>query len=298
MKYVITGGAGHISKPVTEKLLAAGHQVTVIGRNADHLKALTDKGARAAIGSVEDEAFLAGAFAGADAIYTMIPPKHDPADWKAFIGGVGQKFANAVRASKIGHVVNLSSFGAHAPDGCGPVTGLFRAEKAMNELADTHILHLRPGYFYYNFLGNLAMVRNMNIIGSNFGGPGYKHVMSAPPDIAEVVVEELTALKFTGHSTRYIASDERSTDEIASVLGKAIGKPDLTWVVFSDEQALGGMVQGGLPPEIAKNYAEMGHALQTGLMAEDYQKHRPSTFGKTKLEVFANTVFANAYNKQ
>jgi nucleoside-diphosphate-sugar epimerase len=33
MKYTITGGADHISKPLAEKLLAAGHSVTVIGRS-------------------------------------------------------------------------------------------------------------------------------------------------------------------------------------------------------------------------------------------------------------------------
>jgi uncharacterized protein YbjT (DUF2867 family) len=297
MKYTITGGAGHISKPLTEKLLAAGQQVTVIGRDAAHLKELTDKGAKAAIGSVEDVAFLTSAFAGADAVYSMVPPTHGTKDWKAFIGSVGRNYAQAIRASGIKHVVNLSSFGAHASDGCGPVSGLYRAEQALNELADTNILHLRPGYFYYNLLGNLAMVKNMNIIGGNWGGPGFKLVMSAPPDIAEVAAEELTGLKFTGHSVRYLASDERSADEIASVLGKAVGKPALPWVIFSDEQALQGILQAGLPEEIAKNYVEMGHALHTGLMTEDYLKHRPAGLQKTKLEDFAK-IFAAAYSQQ
>lgn len=297
MKYVITGGAGHISKPIVEKLLAAGHQVTVIGRSAANLKELTDKGAQAAIGSVEDTGFLTGAFAGADAIYTMIPPIHSPADWKGYIGSVGKNYAAALRANKTGHVVNLSSFGAHAPDGCGPVSGLFRAEQAMNDLSETHILHLRPGYFYYNLFSNLALIKNMKIMGGNFGGPGYKHIMAASADIAEVAAEALITLTFTGHSVRYITSDERSTDEIASVIGKAVGKPELPWVVFPDEQALGGMLQAGLPEEIAKNYVEMGQALRSGLMAEDYLKHRPSSFGKTKLEDFAKE-FAAAYSQQ
>jgi uncharacterized protein YbjT (DUF2867 family) len=296
MKYVITGGAGHISKPLTEKLIAAGHQVTVIGRSAANLAPLAGIGAGTAIGSVEDSNFLTRAFAGADAVYTMIPPNAGATDWKGYIGDIGKNFATALRAGKIGHVVNLSSFGAHAPDGCGPVSGLFRAEKAMNELAETHIVHLRPGYFYYNLFSNIGLIRNMNIMGSNFGGPGFKHIMSAPVDIAQAAFEELTALSFTGHSVRYLASDERSTDEIASVLGQAIGKPDLPWVVFPDEQTLGGMLQGGLPEEIAKNYVEMGQALRSGLMSEDYWKHRPSVFGKTKLEDFAK-AFAAAYNQ-
>ena len=43
MKYTITGGAGHISRPLAEKLLNAEHQVTVIGRSAEKLKGLTDQ---------------------------------------------------------------------------------------------------------------------------------------------------------------------------------------------------------------------------------------------------------------
>jgi uncharacterized protein YbjT (DUF2867 family) len=74
MKYVITGGAGHVSKPLTEKLLKAGHGVTVISRNAEHLKPLTSLGAKPAIGSVNDLTFLKTTFAGADAVYTMVPP--------------------------------------------------------------------------------------------------------------------------------------------------------------------------------------------------------------------------------
>jgi uncharacterized protein YbjT (DUF2867 family) len=295
MKYTITGGAGHISKPVIIKLLAAGHEVTVIGRDAGNLKELAAKGARTAIGSVEDAVFLTRAFAGAEVVYTMVPPTYSTKDWKNFIGNIGRNYAEAIRANGIKHVVNLSSIGAHTAEGCGPVSGLYRAEQALNELTDTHILHLRPGYFYYNLLGNLGLVKNMDIMGSNFGGPDFTLIMSTPPDIADVAFEELLHLPFTGHTVRYIGSDERSTDEIAAVLGQAVGKPGLRWVVFPNEQALQGMLQAGLPEEIARNYVEMGDGLRTGLMSEDYWKHRPATLEKTKLENFAQ-VFADAYN--
>ena len=80
MKYVITGAAGHISKPLAEKLLKAGHDVTVIGRNTENLRSLIELGAKAAIGSVQDVDFLKKAFAGADAVYTMSPPNYDTND--------------------------------------------------------------------------------------------------------------------------------------------------------------------------------------------------------------------------
>jgi uncharacterized protein YbjT (DUF2867 family) len=295
MNYVLTGGAGNITKPLAEKLLAAGHRVTVIGRNEANLKTLQDKGASAAIGSVDDVAFLKKAFAGADAVYTMVPPRYDlTRDWKIYIGQVGKNYAEAIRHNNIRYVVNLSSIGAHLPDGCGPVSGLYKVEQALNELANVHIRHLRPSYYYSNFLGNVPMVKNMHIIGSNFGGDGFKLVLTDTGDIAEAAAEELLNLKFTGHTLRYIASDERTTSEIAQTIGEAVNQPALPWVVFSDEEALAGMIQAGFPEEIAKNFTEMGHALHTGKMQDDYWANHPPELGKIKLEDFAKQ-FAGIY---
>ncbi|MFN8289311.1 MAG: NAD(P)H-binding protein [Chitinophagaceae bacterium] len=293
-KYVITGSAGHISRPLAEKLLKAGHHVTVISRKAENISSLTTLGAEAAIGSVEDVAFLTKAFGGADAVYTMVPPYFMASDWKAYIRGIGENYAAAIKAAKVKYVVNLSSVGAHLPDGCGPVSGLYHAEQALNKLEDVHILHLRPVYFFANLLATIGMVKHMNIIGSNFGGDNYTLVLADTGDIAEAAFEALSALSFTGHTVRYIASDERSTSEIARVLGSAIGKPELPWVTFTNEQAYQGMLQAGLPDEVAKNYAEMGNALQNGSMMEDYWKHHPAKLGNTRLEDFART-FAAVY---
>jgi uncharacterized protein YbjT (DUF2867 family) len=295
MKYTITGGAGNISKSIVLQLLKSGHEVTVIGRNADNLKELAAEGAKTAIGSVEDVAFLTSAFTAADAVYTMIPPIHAVSDWKAYIGQIGKNYASALETAGIKYVVNLSSVGAHLADGVGPVSGLHRAEQALNKLPKTHIKHLRPPYFYNNLLGNIGMIKTMDLIGANFSAAENKFPIVAPVDIAAVATEELLNLDFTGKTVRYLASDEVSTDKIASVLGAAIGKPGLAWVEFTDEQALGGMIQAGLPEEIAKNYAEMNHAIKTGAMTEDYFKNRPSVLGKTKLAEFAQT-FATIYN--
>lgn len=295
MKYVITGSAGNISKPLAERLLEAGHDVTVIGRNPENLKPLTDKGATAALGSIEDVPFLIKTFTGADAVYIMVPPNMGTTDWKGYIGQIGANYAEAIKASGVAYVVNLSSVGAHLEDGCGPVSGLHRAEQTLDGLTGVAIRHLRPGYFFNNFYGNLSMVKGMNILGGNYGPAGTKMVLAHPLDIAEAAAEELQNLSFTGHSVRYIASDERSTGEVAGVLGNAVGKPGLPWVEFSDADTLGGMQGAGLPEEIAKNFVEMGAAICGGKMQEDYLANRPQRLGNLKLEDFAKE-FAGAYN--
>jgi len=293
MKFVVSGSLGNISKPLTEKLVAAGHSVTVISSKTDKTAQIEALGAKAAIGSVEDIAFLSKTFTGADAVYTMVPPYFGATDWKKYIAGIGENYAEAIHSSGVKNVVNLSSMGAHMPEGCGPVSGLFFVEKALNSLDGVNVKHLRPGFFYPNFLANVGMVKHMGIIGGNYG-ENATLVIVHPSDIADVAAEELQSLSFKGKSIRYIASDEKTTNEVAAILGKAIGKPELPWVNFKDEDTLAGMLQAGVPEEIAKNYAEMGTAMRSGEMDSDYLKNKPAVFGKTKFESFA-PVFASVY---
>ena len=122
-----------------------------------------------------------------------------------------------------------------------------------NTRTGCNIKHLRPSYFFDNLLANTGMVKQMDIIGSNFGGVDQKLVLADTNDITDTAFEELSTLQFSGNSVRYIASDERTTDEIAKIIGSTIGKPSLPWVVFTNEQSTAGMLQAGLPEEITKN---------------------------------------------
>lgn len=296
MKIIITGSLGHISKPIVKKLTAAKHDVIVISSNADRKSEIEALGAKAAIGSVSDVAFLTKTFKGADAVYTMVPPTYSASDWKKHIAGIGKIYAQAIVAAGVKNVVNLSSIGAHMPDGCGPVSGLYYVEQALNTLESVNVKHLRPGFFYYNFLANVGMVKNMGIIGGNYGESA-KLVLANPGDIADAAAQELLNLSFSGKSISYVVSDEKTTDEIASILGTAIGKPDLKWINFSDEDTVGGMLQNGLPLDVAQNYAEMGAAMRSGEMTSEYKGTKSVKFGKTRFEEFA-PVFTAAYSQQ
>jgi len=292
MNITITGSLGNISKPLSESLIRAGHRVTIISNSADKKAAIEALGATAAIGSVEDISFLTSAFRGADGVYTMVPPNFGAAHWRQYIAGIGSNYAAAIRSAGVTRVVNLSSIGAHLPGGTGPIAGLHDVEQILNSLEGVSVKHLRPAFFYINFLSNIDMIKHMNILGSNYG-EDRTLVMVHPDTIAGAAAEEIQS-PFKGGSNRYIANDVRKAGEIAAVLGAAIGKPGLKWVEFSDEQALAGMQQGGLSEEVAKNYVEMGTAIQSGKLWEDYDRHKPAVLGEKKLEQFA-VEFAAKY---
>jgi len=101
---------------------------------------------------------------------------------------------------------------------------------------------------------------------------------------------------FDGREIRYIASDEVSPNEVAGILGEAIGKPDLKWLTIPDEQLLNGMVAAGMNSNIAKGLVEMNAGFHRGPLYEDYYLHRPAVFGKVKLTDFAKD-FAAAFKQ-
>jgi uncharacterized protein YbjT (DUF2867 family) len=293
MKYVITGGAGHISGIIIEKLLAAGKDVTVIGRKPEHLKHLVDKGAKTAIGSVEDAQFVKQTFAGADVVYTMIPPNFETNNYRAYQQKVGNNYYNALKDSKVKFVVNLSSVGAHLTDRAGVVNGAADFEVLLNKLDNIQVKILRPGSFFYNFFNQIPTIKYNGVMGSNYK-PESNLVLVDTADIAEVAVEELLTQSFTGKSVRYIASEEITAQQAATILGTAIGKPDLKWVFVPEAQLKAGMMQAGLKETMADGFIEMGRGIDTGEFVADYLLHKP-VLGTHKLKEFA-IAFAAAYN--
>ncbi|MVM29144.1 NAD(P)H-binding protein [Spirosoma sp. HMF4905] len=293
MKIIITGSLGNISKPLAQELIAKGHEVTIISSKADKQQELEALGAKAAIGSVEDVAFLKTAFAGADAVYGMTPPNFGATDMIGYYRNVANAYAEAVKSAAVKHIVYLSSYGADLEKGSGIIVGSHQAEDILNELNGVAVTCLRPGYFYYNLYNFLGMIKRQGVIGTNFGSDD-KLVMVSPLDIAAVAAEELTAAN-PQNKVRYIASDERTCSEVAKLIGEAIGKPDLQWVTFTDEQVRNSMLEQGRPPVITDLLVELGAAIHTGLLRADYEKHKPA-LGKVKLPEFI-TEFAAAYNR-
>lgn len=293
MKIIVTGSLGNISKPLTEILVQKRHAVTVISSNNEKKTAIETLGATAAIGSLDDVDFLTAALTGADAVYTMIPPNFAAPDPIIHYQTIGNSFAKAIQQSGIKKVVHLSSWGAHLAKGTGIIVGSYHVEKIFDDLTDIHFTYLRPASFYNNLYHYVDMIKQAGFMGTNYGEDD-KVVLVSPKDIAAAAVEEMETAT-NGKKIRYVASDERNCNEIASVLGAAIGKPDLKWLRFTDEQTQAAMEKNGVPTNMAAKLVELNAAIRTGLIREDYDLHRP-VMGIVKLEDFA-TEFAASFNK-
>lgn len=295
MKYIITGSLGHISRPVATALAAQGHQVTVITSQQDRVADISSIGAKAAIGSVTDEQFIAATFKDADAVYLMIPPNYAVTDFSAYQEAVADNYVKALAASNVQHVVLLSSIGAHLREGAGPIDALGYLEEQLKTLNGKSITILRPSYFLYNLLGMAGMLKTAGIVGSNFGDEKEKIALVHHLDIADRVIHHLSTTPTTAYSIEYVVSDEQYAADIATTLAKAVGRDGTPWINFTDEQAYEAMTQQGLTPSLADLYVAMGKAFREGRAQEHYWQHRKELNSQRNLQHFA-TDFANAYN--
>lgn len=297
MKIIVTGSLGNISQPLTRELLEKGHSVTVISSSPDRQMEIQALGATAAIGSLEDADFLTETFTGADAVYTMVPPANyfdQNLDLLGHYHKIGNNYAQAIGKSGIKRVVNLSTIGGHLDKNNGILLGAHDVEEILNKLsADVNVTQMRPVYFYYNLLNYIETIKAQGMIFANYGKD--KFAMVAPKDIAAAIAEEIVKSE-SENKVRYVVSDERTGDEVAEILGNAIGKPDLKWVTVSDEQVLDALKSIGMQPKTAEGMVEMYSSMNSGLLMEDYEQNKPSQMGKVKFTEYAKE-FAEAFMK-
>jgi uncharacterized protein YbjT (DUF2867 family) len=295
--YVVLGASGNTGHVVARNLLASGKKVRVVGRNAAHLQPLAALGAEMFVADVTDPAAVSQAFQQADSAYVMIPPNLTSPDFRAYQERTGDAIATAVRNAKVANVVSLSSVGADKTSDTGPVVGLHSFEQKLNHIDDVNVLHLRAGYFMENTLPQAGAIRMM---GSAVGPlrPDLKVPMIAARDIGTVAADALLRLDFRGKQTRELLG-QRDLDytEVATIIGKSIGKPNLGYVHALDDQVRAVFVQMGMSENLANQILEMTAAMNRGYMrALEPRTSRNTT--PTPFEDFVAEAFVPAYQQQ
>jgi uncharacterized protein YbjT (DUF2867 family) len=295
--YVVTGASGNTGGVVANRLLDQGKKVRVIGRNRERLQPFVARGAEAFVADLSDQAAVKQAFAGANAVYAMIPPNVTSTDFRAEQRRVTAAIAAALEHAGVQHAVTLSSIGADKESGTGPVVGLHELEQALDRIAGLNVVHLRAGYFMENTLGQVGAIRAMGKTAGPLRGD-LKLPMIATKDIGNAAADSLLTLDFTGKQTReLLGQHDVSMDEATSIIGKAIEKSDLEYVQLPDAMMHPILVQMGMSANLAELILEMAAALNSGHMrALELRSARNTT--ATSFEAFVKEQFVLVYRGQ
>ncbi len=225
----VMGATGNTGSKITQTLIDAGEKVRALGRSENKLAALKQAGAEVRAGDAADADFLVQAFRGADAIYTLLPTDRRASDYRARQDEEGEAITRAIRESRVGNVVALSSLGADVAEGSGLITGLHAQEERLKKILGVHVLMLRPALFFENFYAMLDPIRNEGIVADSVS-PKLAVPMVGTRDIADVATTALQARDWTGVVVRELLGPRDLTyPEAAHILGTQIGMPDLQY---------------------------------------------------------------------
>ncbi len=290
----LMGASGNVGGQTASILLDHEASIRVIGRHAERLRSLVDRGAETAIGDAMDSDFLAQAFEGAGAVFVMTPPRYDVENMRTFSRYVGEAVVTAIQQAGVKHVVHLSGLGANHAESVGPVKGLHDQEQRLNSISNLNVLHLRPAYFMENLLSTIPMIKHNGILGSAITSD-LPFSMIATRDIAPVVADALLKRNFNGIQIRELLGErDVSLRDAAKAFGALIGKPELPYVTFTYEDMREGLKQAGFAENPAKEMVELAKAINDRLICVDQPRSRLNTT-PTSIEAFAPS-FAAVYH--
>jgi uncharacterized protein YbjT (DUF2867 family) len=286
----IVGASGNTGGVAAEILLEGGEKVRAIGRNASRLERLTIKGAEAFTAEVTDAAALTKAFEGASAVYAMLPPNISAPDFRAYQDEISDALTTAIAKAAVPKAVVLSSVGADKAEKTGPVTGLHHLEKKLGAIAGLDVVFLRAGYFMENLLPQAAVIQKLGML----AGPLRADLplpFIATRDIGAAAAELLQKPDFTGKQPRELLGQRDVTyTEVASIIGKAIGKPELKYNKLPALMLRPALKQMGLSGSVANALLEMADALNSGYMVS-LEPRSESNTTPTSIESFISEEF-------
>ena len=286
----VMGATGNTGRKITEALLEAGEDVRALGRSPEKLAELAALGAETVAGDVRDAEFLTGAFAGADAVYTLTAFDPTLPDYHADQDRRGEAIAAAIRASGVRHVVVLSALGAELASGNGLIASLHRHERRLRALDGVNVMLLRPGAFFEGFHAALETIRHEGVVADSVA-PGAKVPMIATADVAAVAAAALRDRSWRGVVVQELTGPRDLTyPEVATAIGQAIGQPDLQYVQLPGEQLAAILTEAaGFSPDFAALLVEFNDALSEGrlrpLAGRDERITTPTEFGEFAAEL-------------
>jgi uncharacterized protein YbjT (DUF2867 family) len=292
----ILGATGNVGGKIADLLIKKGEEVRLIARSPDRLRTFAEKNVTILAGDANETEFLVKAFKDVDAVFTMIPPNPKAKNFLGYANAIGGSIARAIEIAKVKHVVNLSSIGAELAEGTGPIKALHAMEMRLKGIKGLNVLHLRPGYFMENVLGNVDLIRSSGINGSAVRGD-IKIAMIASRDIASFAADRLVKRDFIGSSVRYLLGErDLSLTEATGIIGRKIDKPALSYVMFPYDEAEKAMVGFGLSPDMSRTYVEMSKAFNEGLIRFGNRTKENTT--ATPFESFCDEVFVPVYTQK
>ena len=260
---VVTTPTGSIGRQVAERLVGDGRPVRVVARDASKLSDTLRGKAEVVEGSHGDAATAEAAFAGADAVFWLVPPQ--PKAQSVLAAYLDFTLAACEALRGVGRVVGVSAlgWGTRLVDRAGLVTASVAMDRVIAATGVPYRALTMPS-FMDNLLRQAKVIREQGLFFGPIDGDR-KLPTCATRDIAAAAVDWLTDASWTGFDrVPVLGPEDLSFNEMAQILSDVLGRP-VQFRQTTLDQVKGQMTANGMGEAMAQGYVDMMAAKSAGM---------------------------------
>ena len=262
---VVTAPTGDIGHQVLENVLDSGEPIRVIARDPSALPARIRERVEVVQGSHGDIDVVNQAFAGADAVFWLVPPNPRAKSVGAAYVDFTRPVWDAIKSQGIKQVVDITALGRGTA--VAGNAGYVTASLAMDDLIAGTGVNFRAvtnPSFMDNILMQLEPIKTKGIFFSPINGDR-KLPACATRDIAAVAARLLLDPSGTGQGhVAVLGPEDLSFNDMARIMSEVLGKP-VRFQQISFEAYKSRFIELGMSDAMAQGMTDMARAKNEGL---------------------------------
>src|ERR1700730_14193346 len=292
---IVTAPTGAIGHQVLENVLQSQEPIRVIARDPSRLPPHARDRIDVVQGSHSDAIVVNKAFAGADAVFWLVPPDPRAKTVDAAYVDFTRPACAAFKTHGVKRVVGISALGRGTP--AGAHAGLVTASHKMDDLIASAGVHYRAvtnPSFMDNLLRQVELIKTQGIFSLPIAGD-LKQPSACTRDIAVTAAKLLLDQSWSGiGSAPVLGPEDLSYNDMATILSEVLDKPvrfqEIPGEVFKSR-----LLQRGMSEAMAQANLDMWTAYGRGLDTAEPrtpQKTTPTSFRQWCEEVLKPGVMA------
>ena len=262
---VVTAPTGLIGHQVLENLLGSGQPVRVIVRDPSRLPAHARERVEIVQGSHSDADVMDQAFAGADAVFWLVPPDPHAGSVEAAYVDFTRPACDTFKRHEVRRVVGISALGRGTA--VAGHAGLVTASLAMDDLIASSGVSYRAltmPSFMDNLLRQTEPIKNRGVFVTPISGDR-KLPSCATRDIATVAARLLLDNSWSGAShVAVLGPQDLSFNDMAQIMSEILGKP-VRYQQISAQALKDRLTGAGMSDAMAQATVDMMIAKDQGL---------------------------------
>jgi len=262
---VITTPTGDIGHQVLEHVLRGAEPIRVIERDPSQISTAVRGRVEVIEGSHGNADVVNRAFAGADAVFWVVPPDPRAKSVEAAYVDFTRPACDAFKKHKVKRVVGISALGRGTP--AATHAGIVTASLKMDDfIANTGVYYraVTNPSFMDNLLRQVELIKNQGMFSLPISGD-LKQPSACTRDIAATAAKLLLDHTWNGvASAPVLGPEDLSYNDMAKIMSEVLGKPIL-FQQSSAESLKARLIALGMSEAMAQGHVDMWTAYGEGL---------------------------------